>query len=121
MLDPFSPLKKEDKEHMQKMLDDVHQQFINAVKKGRGNRLKDDPDLFSGFVWNGDQSVKLGLVDGLGSSRYVAREIIGAAKIVDYTPKHNFLDRFAQRIGASATTTLIQALGLREMGMRMQN
>ena len=120
MLDPFSPLKKEDKEHMQKMLDDVHQQFITAVKNGRGDRLKESPELFSGFVWNGDQGVKLGLVDGLGSSSYVAREIIGAEKIVDYTPKHNLLDRFAERFGASATKVMIQTFGLQEMRMQAQ-
>jgi len=121
MLDPFSPMKKEDKEHIQKMLDDVHQQFINAVKNGRGDRLKENPEIFSGLIWNGDESVKLGLVDGLGSSSYVAREIIGAEKLVDYTPKHNFLDRVAERFGASATKVLIQALGLQEMSMRLQN
>ena len=121
MLDPFSPMNKEDTQHVQKMLDDIHQQFIHVVKEGRGDRLKDNPDLFSGYFWNGDESVKLGLVDGLGSSSYVAREIIGAEKIVDYTPKHNLLDRVAERFGASAAKIMIQALGLQTMNLQAQN
>ena len=118
MMDPFSPLKKDDKQHMQNMIDDVHQQFINVVKQGRGDRLKDNPDLFSGLVWNGDKGVELGLVDALGSSSYVAREVIGAEKIVDYTPRANFIDRFANQLGASFAKMMMQTLGSQEMAMR---
>lgn len=118
MMDPFSPLKKADQQHMQNMIDGVHKQFIEVVKKGRGDRLKDNPDLFSGLVWNGDKSVELGLVDALGSSSYVAREIIGAEKIVDYTPRANFIDRFANQLGTSVAKTMIQTLGLQNAGLR---
>ncbi|WP_455211030.1 signal peptide peptidase SppA [Kaarinaea lacus] len=119
MMDPFSPLKKEDKLHMQNMIDGVHQQFINVVKEGRGDRLKDNPDLFSGLVWNGDESVELGLVDGLGSSSYVARDIIGAEKIVDFTPRANFIDRFASQLGASFAKMMMQTMGSQDnMGLR---
>jgi protease-4 len=116
MMDPFSPLKKEDQQHMQNMIDGVHQQFINVVKEGRGDRLKDNPDLFSGLIWNGDESVELGLVDALGSSSYVAREIIGAEKIVDFTPRANFIDRFANQLGASVAKMMMQTLGSQNMG-----
>lgn len=120
MMDPFSPLKDDDRQHLQNMIDDVHQQFISAVKKGRGDRLKDDPNIFSGLVWNGDQSMELGLVDALGSSSYVAREIVGAEKIVDFTPRHNILDRFADRLGASLAKLMIQAFGMQE-GLQLRN
>ncbi len=100
-LDPFSPTKESDKAHMQALLDNVHEQFINVVKKGRGDRLADDPRLFSGLVWTGEHSLELGLVDGLGSSSYVARELLKAEKIVDFTPRPNYLDRFAESIGVS--------------------
>jgi len=105
-LDPFSPLKDEDKKFMEGMLTEVHQQFIDVVKKGRGDKLVDDPKLFSGLFWSGESSVNLGLVDGLGSSSYVAREIVGVEKIVDFTPRPNYLDRFAERIGVSAANAI---------------
>ena len=112
VLDPFSPLKPAEVEHVQGLLDGIHQQFIDAVKAGRGDRLADDPRLFSGLFWNGEEGVKLGLVDGLGSSSYVAREIIGEEKIVDYTARPNYLDRFADRIGAATANVLSETLGL---------
>ncbi len=102
ILDPFSPLKPQEKQHLQEMLDQVHQQFIQAVKAGRGERLKESPDIFSGLFWSGEESIKLGLADGLGSSSYVARELIGAETLVDYTRSEDFLERFAKRIGAGA-------------------
>jgi len=105
-LDPFSPLKAKDKEFMEGMLNEVHQQFIDVVKKGRGDKLADDPKLFSGLFWSGESSVKLGLVDALGSSSYVAREIVGVEKIVNFTPRPNYLDRFAERIGVSAADAI---------------
>lgn len=109
-LDPFSPVKEKHKEHMQGMLDNIHRQFIKAVKDGRGDRLADNPDIFSGLVWSGDKSQELGLVDGLGNSSYVAREIIGAEKLVDYTPRQDFFERFANQVGAAAATAISSTL-----------
>lgn len=105
-LDPFSPLKPEEVEHVDKLLDDVYHQFIDVVKAGRGDRLKDDDKIFSGLVWTGEQSLDLGLVDALGSASYVAREVIGAEDIVDYTRHETVLDVFANKIGASMANTL---------------
>lgn len=98
-LDPFSPLKEDDVTHVRSMLDDVHQQFIAVVREGRGDRLNADDDLFTGLVWSGEESVNLGLVDGLGSSSFVAREIVGVERIVDYTYRRPVFERFADRIG----------------------
>jgi protease-4 len=115
-LDPFSPLKKSERQHLQNMLDGVHKQFIDVVKRGRGDKLKNDPDLFSGLFWNGDKAVELGLVDGLGSSSYVARDIIGAKNIVNYTPRENVLDRLANRFGAGVAHALNDKLGFQAVG-----
>jgi len=102
MLDPFSPTKPDEKEHIQVLINQVHKQFIEAVKTGRGSRLKaDTPDLFSGLVWTGEESVKLGIVDGLGSDDYVAREIIGAETLVNFTQQERLLDRLAGKFGAT--------------------
>ena len=111
-LDPFSPLKPEDIEHIKELLNDIHAQFINAVKSGRGDRLNkaNEAELFSGLVWTGEQAVKLGLVDALGSTSYVAREIIKAEKIHDFTQKPNYLDRFAERLGTTIAETLSRQL-----------
>ena len=105
-LDPFLPLNPEDVAHIQGMLDDIHQQFINTVKKGRGKRLKNDPKLFNGWVWTGEQSLALGLVDGLGSTRYVALDLIGAKRIVDYTPHEGYIESVAKRLGTTLTQVL---------------
>ena len=105
-LDPFSPLKTEEVEHIEGVLDDVYQQFIDVVKKGRGDRLKNDEKIFSGLIWTGEQSLDLGLVDALGSAGYVAREVIGAEEIVDYTKRDTYFDRFAKKIGASFAGSL---------------
>jgi len=112
-LDPFSEVKKSDKQHIESLLGTIHQQFINTVKEGRGNRLQDDEKLFSGLVWTGEESVELGLTDGLGSSSFVAREIIEAEKIIDYTPRPNYLDRFADRIGVAMAGILDRSFNLR--------
>ncbi|MGE0348795.1 S49 family peptidase [Hydrogenophaga sp.] len=101
MLDPFSPLDENQRAYMQQMLGEIHAQFIEVVKKGRGDRLKDNGDTFSGLVWNGQQAVKLGLADGLGNLDYVAREIVKAEDIVDYTQRENVGLRLAKRFGAS--------------------
>lgn len=100
-LDPFSDVKKSDKQHIQSLLGTIHKQFIDTVKEGRGKRLVDDEKLFTGLIWTGEESVELGLTDGLGSSSFVAREIIEAEKIIDYTPRPNYLDRFADRLGVA--------------------
>jgi len=112
IMDPFSPVREGEKEHIQGMLDQLHQQFINTVKKGRGDRLKNDPKLFSGLFWSGEESVKLGLVDGLGSSSYVAREIIGEEEIVDFTPAEDLFEKLAQRVGVGMAATLARISGL---------
>lgn len=112
VLDPFSPLKRSEVKHVQKLLNTVHRQFIDQVKAGRGDRLSDSPKLFTGLFWNGEESVKLGLVDGLGSTSYVAREIIGEENIVDYTSRPNYLDRFADRIGVTMANVMANSLGL---------
>ncbi len=112
VLDPFSPLKKPEVQHVQNLLDAVHRQFIDQVKAGRGDRLSDSPDLFTGLFWNGEESVKLGLVDGLGSASYVAREVIGVENIVDFTPRPNYLDRFADSIGVTLANVIANSFGL---------
>lgn len=106
-LDPFSPAKQEDVTHVQGMLKEIHQQFIATVRKGRGDRLKESDDLYSGLMWTGEQSLEMGLVDALGSSSYVARDVIGAENIVDFTPRGNYLDRLAERIGMTLGKTLL--------------
>jgi protease-4 len=111
-MDPFSPESESDKIYLQTMLDDLHNQFINSVKAGRGNRLKDDPDLFSGLVWTGDRAVQLGLADGFGSVNEVARNIIKAEDIVDYTQKPNPLSNLMSVLGASSAKTFAKVTGL---------
>ncbi len=107
-LDPFSPLKQDDITHIDGLLNDIYQQFIDIVKQGRGDRLQDDEKIFSGLVWTGEESVKLGLVDELGSSSYVAREIIGEEDIVDFTFRENYLDRIVGGIGVALANQLFK-------------
>ncbi len=114
-LDPFSPLKEAEVTHIKEQLDNLHAQFIDVVKNGRGDRLADDEKLFSGYIWSGEKSVELGLVDALGSSSYVAREILGEEKIVDYTVRPTFIDRFAERIGASMGKSIAASTGLESL------
>lgn len=106
MLDPFSSLAEDNVKHLRGMLEDIHQQFINVVKEGRGDKLDNDAELFSGLMWTGAQSVELGLVDDLASASEVAREVIGAEEIIDYTIRENYLDRFARQIGNAMATEL---------------
>jgi protease-4 len=119
-LDSFSPASDRHVTHAQAMLNDIHQQFIAAVRAGRGERLKDDPQLFSGLVWSGARSVELGLADGLGSLSYVARELIKAEEIVDFSRHENLADRLARRLGAQASQAV--ASGLRSVleGVRLR-
>lgn len=98
-LDPFSPLKDSDMQHVRSMLEQIHSQFVEVVRKGRGDRLKDDGTLFTGLTWTGEESVRLGLTDGLASSSHVAREIVGAERIVDYTHRPPMFERFAGKLG----------------------
>lgn len=101
ILDPFSPVSSEEKAHVQRLLDQVHQQFIEAVRTGRGDRLKNDPALFSGLVWTGQEGLELGLVDAIGNLHSVAKGVIGAEQIVNFTPQEKFYDRFIRKIGAA--------------------
>jgi protease IV len=101
MLDPFSPENPKQKAFAQNMLDQIHQQFIKVVRDGRGNRLKETQETFSGLFWNGEESIKLGLADAEGSADYVAREVIKESEIVDFTYQETVVDRFAKKLGAS--------------------
>lgn len=107
ILDPFSPMNEGDKVFAKNLLERMHQQFINAVKNGRKGKLKEDPNLFSGLFWNGEEAKDLGLIDGLGSSGYVAREIIGADKIVDHTHKEDWLEKFSEQMGSKMVHALL--------------
>ena len=112
-LDPFSPQDAEQKRHAQVLLTEIHRQFIDVVRKGRGERLKETPEMFSGLMWTGTQSIQLGLADGFGTVGSVAREVIKAERIVDFTIKDNLAERFAKRLRADATVgSLLGALGL---------
>jgi protease IV len=101
MLDPFSPLNPKQVAFAQNMLNEIHEQFKSVVREGRGKRLKETPELFSGLFWSGDESIKLGLADELGSADYVAREVIKQEDIVNFTYQDTVVDRFAKRLGAS--------------------
>ena len=110
-LDPFSPEVPSQVAYAKQMLQQIHQQFIDAVEAGRGSRLKlDTPGLFSGLMWTGQDAVKIGLADGYGSVDSVARDVIHAKNIVDYTPRNSLVDRFAQRFGVA----MARALGITE-------
>jgi len=110
MNDPFSPESDKQRAYTQAMLDQIHQQFIRVVKEGRGKRLKETPETFSGLYWNGEQAVKLGLADSFGNLDYVAREVVHAEDIIDYTPKENIAERLAKRFGASVGAGAVRAL-----------
>lgn len=105
-LDPFGAVNPAEAKHAQALLDQIHQQFIATVRQGRGKALKETRDMFSGLFWTGEDAIKLGLADELGSASYVAREVIGAEDMVDYTYRENVFDRFARRIGTTMAQTL---------------
>jgi len=116
MLDPFSPSKEDETQYIQGLLNQVHQQFIGAVKAGRGDRLKENPDMFSGLVWTGEEGVKLGIVDGVGNQDYVAKELIGAETQVDFSRQEHLLDKIAGKLGASfgqVIGSMVQGASLR--------
>jgi len=109
-LDPFSPQNPKHLEHAKVMLQDIHAQFISTVRKGRGSRLKETPDMFSGLMWTGAKSVELGLADGFGTVESVARDVIKAESVRDFTLKQNFAERFAERFGTDMAQSLMSAL-----------
>jgi protease-4 len=111
MLDPFSEVNPKHQALAQTMLNEIHEQFKTVVRNGRGSRLKETPETFSGLFWSGEQSIKLGLADALGSADYVAREVIKQEEIVDYTYQETVVDRFAKRLGAS----MAKAIGIDAM------
>ncbi|MDD5273689.1 MAG: S49 family peptidase [Methylovulum sp.] len=116
MLDPFSPPKADETAYMKELLGQVHQQFIAAVKAGRGDRLKETPDMFSGLVWTGEAGVKLGIADDFANDDQVARDIIGAEKRVDFTQQETLLDKLSGKLSSSfehALTSVLQAPSLR--------
>jgi protease-4 len=113
MLDPFLPLDERHKEYAQSLMNEIHQQFIAAVREGRGKRMKEAPEIFSGLIWSGSRSIELGLADAVGDVNHVAREVIKAEDIVDYTQKDNLAEKVARRFGVGV------AAGLMEFATRM--
>jgi protease-4 len=109
-LDPFSPQTDAQRKHAQSMLNQIHAQFIDAVKKGRGDRLKETPEMFSGLFWSGQQAVEMGLADDMGSLDMVARDVVKAEDITDYTRRENVAERLAKRIGAAMGAGAWQAM-----------
>jgi protease IV len=110
MLDPFSPQNEKHNAYAKAMIDQIHQQFIAVVKDGRGARLKSTPEMFSGLFWNGEEALRLGLVDKIGNIEHVARDVIKAEEIVDYTPHDNVAERLAKRFGAAVGYGAVKAL-----------
>jgi protease-4 len=108
-LDPFSPQNAQHKEFAQAMLGEIHQQFIDVVKKGRGARLKETPEMFSGLMWSGSRSIELGLADGYGTVDMIARDVVKADDVRDYTVRPNFAEKFAKQLGASVAGGLASA------------
>lgn len=109
-LDPFKPENEFEKQHVQSLLDEIHQQFIDVVVDGRGDKLAKDKNMFSGLFWTGEQALELGLVDGFGSASYVAREVVGVEDIQDYTFREDVFQRFAKRLGTAMVEPVTRAL-----------
>lgn len=118
LLDPFAPLREDEVQHVRGLLENIHKQFVEVVRQGRGDRITDDEKLFSGLIWTGEQGVALGLVDELASAGHVAREVIGADKVINFTPRKGILDRLASRIGTSVGKSLSLEAGLGQLQMR---
>jgi protease IV len=108
-LDPFLPENPQHRAHAQKMIGEIHEQFVKVVRDGRGKRLKETPETFSGLVWTGEKSVELGLADALGSTEYVAREVFKAEKLVNFTVEENYFEALSKRLGASFGATFARA------------
>ena len=117
-LDPFSPQTEPQRQHAQAMLDQIHTQFIDVVKKGRGDRLKETPELYSGLFWSGQQAVDLGLADGLGSIDGVAREVVKAPDVIDYTQRENVAERLVKRFGVAVGEGSVRAM--RSLGVSLR-
>lgn len=119
-LDPFQPQKADETEFWQSVLQTTHRQFIASVKQGRGERLKvaEHPELFSGLIWSGEQALQLGLIDALGNTSYVAREVIGEKEVVDFTVKESPFDRFAKTLGASMAERIALWMGFQGPALR---
>jgi protease-4 len=119
-LDPFQPQKAEETRFWQSVLDTTHRQFIASVKQGRGDRLKDKehPELFSGLVWSGEQALQLGLIDGLGSTSSVARDVIGEKELVDFTVQESPFDRFSKKLGTSIAQQMAMWMGFQGPALR---
>ncbi|CEA05482.1 signal peptide peptidase SppA, 36K type [Pseudomonas saudimassiliensis] len=111
-LDPFQPERQDEREFWQTVLQTTHRQFIDQVKQGRGDRLQEHPDLFSGLVWSGEQALELGLIDGLSSASAVARDLVGTEELVDFTHRESPFQRFSRQLGTSIGNTLATHLGL---------
>lgn len=111
ILDPFLPVQKDQQAHAQQMLNVVHQEFINVVKAGRGERIADNPDLFSGLFWSGRQAKELGLIDEFGGLDYVAREVIGVENVVDYTYRPDFFTQISRDLGVAIGNAIGTNLG----------
>lgn len=110
MLDPFSPINPKHQAYIQTMLNEIHEQFKTVVREGRGSRLKETPETFSGLFWSGEQSIKIGLADAYGSADFVAREVIKQEEIVDFTYQDDFASRIAKRIGASVSKVVSEVV-----------
>jgi len=119
-LDSFSPLAPEQKSHAQAMLNEIHQQFIKVVRDGRGARLKESQDLFTGLVWTGERSIELGLADELGSLDTVARDVVKAEDIVDFTRRENLVERLAKRVGATMGAMIARELRVLDQTPRLR-
>lgn len=117
-LDPFSEEREEEVEFWESVLTSTHQQFINKVKEGRGDRLKATDKTFSGLIWNGEQALEMGLIDGLGSTGYVAREVIGVEEIVDFTPKPDPFEQFTESLGIAAGKAMATVMGQGQFSLR---
>jgi protease-4 len=109
-LDPFSPQNESHKDHAKKMLTEIHEQFIAVVRQGRGKRLKETPEMFSGLMWSGAKSIELGLADGYGTVDSVARDIFKASDVRDFSVKQNFAEKFAKQFGADMADSMVNAL-----------
>jgi len=121
MLDPFGAISAEQKGHLQATLNALHLNFIDAVRAGRGERLKDDGHVFSGRVWSGDQAISLGLADARGTVDVVARDVIKAEEVVDFSPQPSLAERFARRVGVETSRVLARVgydFAAREMRLR---
>jgi protease-4 len=116
-LDPFLPEDPDDVAHVQELLEKIHERFKDVVREGRGDRLQDDADIFSGLVWTGEQSVALGLVDGLGDTNYIARELLEAEEIVDFTPEHDWFERLSKHMAGAMAEAMVRVAGF---GSRIQ-